>query len=107
MRNLIALLVCSFAMSLACAQDPATTAVAKPAAPSIKPSLPSIKPANAPNDPWVDMPPRFVEKDGQYTRTKEFESTESARRRRFHFFGSLSRSAWISASFASVSVSPA
>jgi carbonic anhydrase len=48
MRNLIALLVCSFAMSLASAQDPATTAVAKPAAPSIKPSLPSIKPANAP-----------------------------------------------------------
>ncbi len=41
----------------------------------------SLKPADAPTDPWVDKPPRFVEKEGLYTRTKEFESTESARRR--------------------------
>jgi hypothetical protein len=41
----------------------------------------SIKPADAPTDPWNDKPPRFVEKDGLYARTKEFESTESARRR--------------------------
>jgi hypothetical protein len=41
----------------------------------------SIKPAEAPTDPWNDKPPRFVEKEGLYTRTKEFESTESARRR--------------------------
>ncbi|MEO5509414.1 MAG: hypothetical protein ABIS27_02205 [Longimicrobiales bacterium] len=41
----------------------------------------SIKPADAPTDPWNDKPPRFIEKEGLYTRTKEFESTESARRR--------------------------
>lgn len=41
----------------------------------------SLKPADAPTDPWNDKPPRFVEKEGLYTRTKEFESTESARRR--------------------------
>src|SRR6476661_11230345 len=41
----------------------------------------SLKPADAPTDPWNDKPPRFVEKDGLFTRTKEFESTESAKRR--------------------------
>lgn len=45
MRNLIVLFVCSFAMSLASANDPVPAAGAKAPVPSIKPALPSIKPA--------------------------------------------------------------
>ncbi len=41
----------------------------------------SIREADVPSDPWIDKPPRFSEKDGLYTRTKEFESSESAKRR--------------------------
>ena len=52
MRNLIVLLVCSLAMSVAGASDPVPAAAPHAASsPSIKPSLPSIKPTVVPGAP--------------------------------------------------------